>query len=129
MKYLLDTHALIWYFEESHRLPNKIKEMIKNPVNQVAISISSLWEITIKISLGKLNLDLPLNDFLDEMYYSDFEIIGIEVEHCKILGELAMMHKDPFDRIIISTAITEGCILISADENIKKYNDIVVLWD
>ena len=129
MKYLLDTHVIIWYFEESERLPEKVKEIIKNPMNQVAISISSLWEITIKMGLGKLKFSLPLNDFLDKMHYSDFEIIGIEIEHCKTLGELASMHKDSFARIIISTAMTEECILISADENIKKYSDIVVLWD
>ena len=129
MKYLLDTHALIWYFEESKRLPQKIEDIIKNPMNQVAISISSLWEITIKISLGKLKLDLPLSDFLDKMVDSDFEIVGIEIEHCKALGELAMIHKDPFDRLIISTAIVEECVLISADDNIRKYGNVVVLWD
>ena len=125
MKYLLDTHAVIWYLEESTELPKKITSIIDNPEMDICISTVSLWEIAIKIKLGKLDIKLTLRELLEYVKTRDFSIIHIEDEHLLALLDLQYTHKDPFDRLLISTAIAEDLTIITADENIQKYN---VAW-
>ena len=127
MKYLLDTHAVIWYFENSSELPKKIEELIDNPEISVYISSVSLWEIAIKISLSKLDLKLSLEELLYIVKNRDFDIIQIENEYLKKLYELPFIHKDPFDRLLISTAMAEDLTIITIDENIQKY-DVSWIW-
>ena len=127
MKYLLDTHVIIWYFEDSQLLPKKIAELIDEPKNNVYISSASLWEIAIKMNLGKLNLTTPLNQLLDIIKNRDFKILQIEDEYLMKLLDLPSIHKDPFDRLIVSTALAEGLMVVTIDENIQKY-DINLVW-
>jgi len=122
MKYLLDTHAVIWYSEDSPELPKKIIELIDNPVNSIYICSVSFWEIAIKTSLGKLDLHLPLDELLDNIRRRDFNILQIQDDYLKKLIDLPFIHKDPFDRLIISTACSEDLTIITTDENIKKYS-------
>ena len=121
MRYILDTHAIIWYVEDSPELPKSIADIIDNPENDICISSVSLWEIALKASLGKLDLELPLEEFLLNIKSRDFTLFQIEDEYLCRLSSLAYIHKDPFDRLIISTAIAEGITIITIDENIKKY--------
>ena len=127
MKYLLDTHAVIWYFENSEKLPKKITELIDDPKNIMCICAVSLWEIAIKMSLSKLELKLPFDEFLSNIKKSDFEILQIEDGYLKKLLELPFVHKDPFDRLIISTAIAEDLTIITIDDDVKKY-DVSWIW-
>ena len=127
MSYLLDTHAVIWYFENSLELPGKIEELIDDPTISIYICSISLWEIAIKINLGKLNLRLPLKKLLGNISSSDFNILQIEDEYLNGLSELPFIHKDPFDRLLIATAIAEDLTIITADENIQKY-DVSWVW-
>ena len=121
MQYLLDTHALIWYLEDSSHLPKKAKELIDDPDNYVCVSAASLWEIAIKMSLCKLKLDLGLDELFKIIADSDFVAMQIENKHLlKLLG-LPFIHKDPFDRLLIATAISEELTIISGDENIQRY--------
>jgi PIN domain nuclease of toxin-antitoxin system len=99
MKYLLDTHSLLWYLEGSNLLSENSKNIIDFKSNNVLISISSLWEISIKNSIGKLPLLVPLI----------------------IQKTLPFHHKDPFDRILISQSIAEKIDIISVDTIIDKY--------
>jgi len=122
MSYLLDTHALIWYFEDSKDIPAKITNIIDNPTNHKFISVVSLWEIAIKSNIGKLNMQLPLDEFLDVIASSELTILPINSEYLKGLLKLPSIHKDPFDRLIVSTALIEDLTLITIDENIQKYN-------
>ena len=122
MRYLLDTHAVIWHFEDSPELSKKIKEIIDNPKNEVCISSVSLWEIAIKINIGKLDLDIALDKLLAEIKSNDFEILQIEDDYLKGLSALPSIHKDPFDRLLVSTALAEEMTILTADENIQKYN-------
>jgi len=122
MSYLLDTHALIWYFEDSSNLPSKIANLIDNPAYPKYVSISSLWEIAIKSSIGKLNMRLPLNEFLDVIEDSELTVLQITNNYLKGLSKLPFIHKDPFDRLVIATAMAEDLTIITIDENIQKYN-------
>ena len=127
MKYLLDTCTLIWYFEKSRRLPPKTRELINRDENRVYLCSVSFLEIAIKVSSGKLELRLPFEEFLDEIGKRDFEILQIENEHLKRLVFLPFHHKDPFDRVMIATALAENLTIITADENIHKY-DVPWIW-
>jgi len=127
MRYLLDTHVIIWMVEDSPNLPLTIKEIIKNPENQVAISLISLWEIAIKMNIGKLALNLTFDELVDVLRVGDFDFIPIEDEHISGVFKLPLLHKDPFDRLLIATAIVEKMMFITIDENIQKY-DVSWIW-
>ncbi|MDR1689830.1 MAG: type II toxin-antitoxin system VapC family toxin [Clostridiales bacterium] len=127
MRYLLDTHVVIWYYEGSAYLPKRIESLIDNLLNEIYISSVSLWEMAIKMNLGKLKLALPLNEMLDSIRNREFNILQIENAYLEALEYLPFIHKDPFDRFLISTAIAEGLTVVSADENIQKY-DVAWVW-
>jgi PIN domain nuclease of toxin-antitoxin system len=127
MKYLLDTHVIIWMVEDSPNLPLVIREAIRNPENQVAICSISLWEIAIKMNIGKLTLSLEFDELVNLLRSSDFDFLQVEDEYMLALSKLPLLHKDPFDRLIISTALTEKMTLITIDENIQKY-DVSWTW-
>jgi len=121
MRYLLDTHAAIWHLEDSPRLPSRTREIIDNNAGHLCICSASLWEIAIKVSRGKLDLQFTLDELFDEVRDSDIDILQIEEEHLKRYILLPSIHKDPFDRLLISTALAENLTIITADENVRKY--------
>ena len=127
MRYLLDTHVVIWHFDDSPELSKKTKEIIDNPKNELYISSVSLWETAIKINIGKLDLDFTLDELLAEINDNDFDILQIENEYLQKLSALPFIHKDPFDRLIIATALAEDLTIITIDENIQKY-DVKRIW-
>ena len=127
MKYLLDTHAIIWYMEESSELPQEITALIDNSEMDVCVCAISLWEIAIKMNLGKLEIMLTLDELLEYVKTREFRIINIENEHLLALLDLPYIHKDPFDRLLISAALIEELTIITVDENIQKY-DVSWVW-
>ena len=127
MRYLLDTHALIWYFENSSELPQKIKEIISSTENKKYICSMSFWEIAIKLNLGKLKVGFTLSELINDVKSRDFNILQIEDEYLNGLSSLPFIHKDPFDRLLISTALAESLSIITIDENIQKY-DVSWIW-
>ena len=127
MKYLLDTHAIIWYMTQPHQLPLKVKEIIADNSNKKYISSVSLWEIAIKANLGKLDIGSHFDMFIGKIRNSDFVILQIEDEYLKRLAGLPSIHKDPFDRLLITTTLVEELTIITADENVQKY-DVPWIW-
>jgi PIN domain nuclease of toxin-antitoxin system len=127
MRYLLDTHTIIWYFEGSPRLPSRLKEIIDNSGNSVYICSVSPWEIAIKVSSGKLKLRFIFEEFLDKIKVGTFDLLQIENEHLKRLAVLPFLHRDPFDRQLIATAQAENLTIITADEGIHQY-DVPWIW-
>ena len=127
MRYLIDTHVIIWLAINSSELPKGVKELIEHPENDIYICSASLWEIAIKMNLGKLDLKRPLDKLLNDIKTSGFNILQIEDEYICNLLTLPYIHKDPFDRLIISTALAEGLTIITVDENIQKY-DAPWIW-
>jgi PIN domain nuclease of toxin-antitoxin system len=125
--FLLDTNALIWTLSDPEKLSNPAKDVITNSENKLFISIASLWEITIKQSIGKLDLEGDVLDIVEECEREGINILSIQPQHLKKLEQLPLIHRDPFDRLIISQAIYEGLTIITRDSMIPKY-DIGVLW-
>jgi len=125
---LLDTHALIWFFSGDSKLSEKAKEAFLNTENKLFFSKVSLWEITIKISLGKLVLaERWLSILENEMKSNGIQWLGIEIEHCKVLADLPFHHRDPFDRLLISQAISESMSIVSFDRQFSRY-PLDIIW-
>jgi len=128
MRYLLDTHSLIWFLAGDERLSLNARKIIENEENIIFISIASLWEISIKSSLGKLELIKPFEIlFPQQLQENEIEIIGIKVEHLIVLSKLPFHHRDPFDRLIIAQAMVENVAIISKDSLFALY-EVQLLW-
>lgn len=125
---MLDTHTFLWFLEGSDNLSKRARTSIENTESIKFISIASIWEIAIKLKLGKLKLDIKLEDLKEEIVKNNFEILPLTFEHIIELSNLEVIHKDPFDRIIISQAIFEKQTIISKDSNFSLYEGIKVLW-
>jgi len=122
MKYLLDTHTVLWCVGNSQRLSPKTKEIIANRDKNIFISSVSLWETAIKVNLGKLELNSTFDEFLDKVRSGEFEILQIKDEYLKRLAALPSIHKDPFDHLLVTTALVENLTIITADERVRRYN-------
>ena len=122
MNYLIDTHILIWFIEGDEKLSQNAQELITNPVNNIYISQASLWEMTIKISIGKLSLSISLSDLELFLSSNQFQILETRFRHYEILQYLPFHHQDPFDRLIIAQAKAEDYILITSDNRFKLYD-------
>ena len=128
MNLLLDTHALIWIICGDDKLSEQAKEAFLNQDNKLYFSKASLWEITIKISLGKLVLvEHWLTAIEKEMIANGIQWLEIEIDHCKILADLPFHHRDPFDRLLISQAISESMSIVSIDSQFSHY-PLDVIW-
>ena len=121
MAALLDTHTFLWFVSGDKELPEKIKTKILNINEPCYISIASLWEITIKIQIGKLKIDISIEDLFKYADRNQIEIVQITAEHLLVLASLPQHHNDPFDRLIVSQAISENMTLYSKDKGLKKY--------
>ncbi len=126
-RYLLDTHTAIWYFNGDNALSKTAKETILPLSNQIYLSIISAWEIAIKLSIGKLDIDGSTADFINDAESSGFIFLPIKPSHLTVLESLPMIHRDPFDRLLIATALDEQMSFISADKNIAQY-DVPLIW-
>lgn len=122
MKYLLDTHTLLWIVNDDPRLSKKSKQVYLNSENLILFSIASLWEIAIKISLKKLSIEEPLNEFIQiHIKGNDIKFLNIEVPHILLLENLPYHHRDPFDRLIVTQCIHEDITLLSSDKMFDLY--------
>lgn len=118
--YLIDTHILLWFLYDDDRLSDKSKAIISD--NEVSISIASLWEIAIKKGLGKLKIDESVSDLEQACIEQGIGIVPIKTKYLEIIQTLPYIHNDPFDRLIIATAVSDEMTLITDDNIIKKYN-------
>jgi PIN domain nuclease of toxin-antitoxin system len=121
MDHLVDTQSFIWFVEDDARLPQRIKSVMEQDDTRLLVSIASLWEMTIKVSLGKLFLTDTLETIFARLEQNGFDVLPIDTEHLITLSTLAHVHRDPFDRIIIAQAITESLLVISSDDVFAKY--------
>ena len=122
MKYLLDTHTLIWFLTGDKKLSDKARSLIDNPNNRKFLSIASLWELAIKVSLGKLALNKPFERlFPEQLHFNRIEILDITVDNLIKLTTLPFHHRDPFDRLIIAQAFSEELPIISTDTIFDAY--------
>lgn len=118
----LDTHAFLWFTTGEPRLSDAARELISNPLNEILLSVASLWEIAIKASAGKLVLQPSFDAaILGQMAHNDIRLLGIEVSHVRQVMTLPWHHRDPFDRLLIAQAEVEGIPLISVDGVFDSY--------
>ena len=128
MKLLLDTHTLLWFALDDKRLSAKAEALTTDPANDVLISPASYWEIAIKISRGKYELDVDFVQFMETLVSeNNFEILPIAPAHAAAVAELPFHHRDPFDRMLISQAIVEKIPILSADDAFESYA-VARLW-
>lgn len=118
MHYLLDTHIIIWWAENSKKLKPEYKKIIADGNNIIFASVASVWEIVIKTKLKKVKLKAPIDEIIKKC---GFNIIDINLAHVLELNKLKNYHKDPFDRILIAQSIVEKMKLVTQDKLIKKY--------
>ena len=119
--YLLDTHTAIWFFDGNTAMSSATEQIIRDRTNRIYLSVISAWELTIKITIGKLRFPDDAAGFMQAAQRNDIIIIPIETAHLTVLKELPMIHRDPFDRLLVATAIAEKLTIITADEDIAKY--------
>ena len=130
MRVLLDTHALLWFVLDDPQLSSVAKQTILDPANDILISPASLWEIAIKVSLGKYTLNQPHDDFV-ELCLSRyrFVLLPIEPRHTSRVATLPVFrqHKDPFDRLLVAQSLSEGMAILSVDPQLDAYG-VTRLW-
>jgi PIN domain nuclease of toxin-antitoxin system len=126
-EFILDTHTLLWMQDNNPSLSPKSIKILTNTNNNLFISIASFWEISIKQSLGKLELSYSLEELHSAYLASGIRILPIGISELNVLKSLPFIHRDPFDRLIISAAISHNLGLISKDEHCQKY-PLEVIW-
>jgi PIN domain nuclease of toxin-antitoxin system len=128
MNLLLDTHSFIWWADEPEKLSEQALQALEDENNQLLLSIVSIWEIQIKVQLGKMKLNLPLKDLLESQEQTNnLEILPLPKEHIFALDSLPFHHKDPFDRLLVAQGIIENTTSISADSKLSTYA-VTLLW-
>lgn len=127
MNYLLDTHTLIWFLNGDKDLSTKARKAIESNEATNFVSIVSLWEIAIKVSLDRLDLKTSFEKIGDEISNNNFEMLPITFQDTLILSSLPFHHRDPFDRLLISQGINNKFTIISKDQYFDNYK-VKVLW-
>jgi len=127
MRYLLDTHTMLWFLEDSAKLPTRLRKELLKPRNARYVSTVSLWEVAIKMAISKLTFDGGFDALCDAVTRSGISVLPVSTLHIRGVVALPFVHKDPFDRLLISTALSENMTIITADENIHKYN-VSCIW-
>jgi len=130
MKFLLDTHTFLWLINKlySSKLSEAVNRLFLNQENQFYLSIASVWEIAIKVNLGKLDIVQPIGPFiLEQLQENDINLFDIRFQHAIKVAELPLHHRDPFERIIIAQSLVENIPLLSKDEIFDTYG-IQRIW-
>lgn len=121
MRLLLDTHTFLWFIEDSPQLSQRGKTLLEAD-NDLLLSIASLWEISIKMSVGKLTVRMPIETLLTEQITrNDIDVLPITVPHLTTVATLPLHHRDPFDRLLIAQAMVERTPIVSADPAFDAY--------
>lgn len=125
MKVLVDTHILLWWMVKDRKLSKKAEDIIADPNNRVLVSSVCIWEIAVKQALGRISISIP--KLIDVIDTSGFESLPITFAHCSQLTNLPPVHKDPFDRMLISQCLSENCNLLTHDDLLSGYGPVVLL--
>jgi PIN domain nuclease of toxin-antitoxin system len=125
MRMLVDTHLLLWAAASSRRLPQAARRLIEDPSNEVHFSAASLWEIVTKTALRKRDFKVDvalLRRALAEMGFSELQVSGA---HAERLASLPLLRRDPFDRMLVAQSLAEPLVLLTNDELLADYGDVV----
>ena len=132
MRYLLDTHVLLWSLLATRKLSNKVKRVLTDPETVKYVSVISFWEISLKFALGKIDLQGVLPEqFPEVVKKTGFEILSLNPKTAASFYKLRKLkNKDPFDRMLAWQAIREDCVLITRDNDFSGYKDegLSIVW-
>jgi PIN domain nuclease of toxin-antitoxin system len=128
MRLLLDTHTFLWFVDDNAALSQTAKQLIEDPDNEILLSVANLWEMAIKVSLGKLTVNQPFDTYMTHhLSVNAIALLNISIEHAAAVVMLPFHHRDPFDRLLIAQVIVEQIPILSGDEAFDAYN-IQRLW-
>jgi PIN domain nuclease of toxin-antitoxin system len=119
VRLLLDTHVLLWWLSDDRRLAKPARDLIANPDNDVLVSSASVWEVSIKAALGRLEIEL--DDLEEAIMKNGFRPLPIGLRHAMTAGRLPAVHRDPFDRMLVAQASVEELRVVSHDRVFEKY--------
>jgi PIN domain nuclease of toxin-antitoxin system len=124
VKFLLDTHLLLWWLSNSPLLPEQARRLIADPDNTIFVSAVSLWEVWLKTSVGKLRVP---SGFARKLAAEPFEDLPLRAEHTPAVATLEWHHRDPFDRMLIAQAKCENLVLLTGDSALGAYDRLVLV--
>lgn len=127
MKLLLDTHIALWAITADPKLPQSALNMIMSANNEIIVSAASIWEISIKHSLGRGNMPVSGNEAFGYFQEAGYRLLSVSAEHAAYVENLPPIHADPFDRILIAQAICEPMKLITHDTVLSGYSELVMV--
>lgn len=127
MHHLLDTHTVIWFINGDLDLSEKARKLIENNPTANFISVATLWEIAIKVSLKKLELREAFSEIKSQLDQNGFQLLPITWDDTLLIASLPFHHRDPFDRILIAQSMNNKLSIITRDEDFKKY-PVSLLW-
>jgi len=121
MRYLLDTHTLLWWVTSPEVLPNSLRDLLDDPANELLLSVAVPWELAIKTNAGKLDASQILRDFESGQMKLDLQVLPAEISHVIRAGLLPLLHRDPFDRLLAAQALELGVPIVSRDTIFDRY--------
>jgi len=129
LRLLLDTHTFLWWSSQrGARLSERARELLADGATDVSFSVVSAWEIAIKVGAGRMDLPDTVERYLpDRIRRHGFDLLAIELRHVFRVGSLPLIHRDPFDRMLVAQAQIEGLAILTADPVISRY-DIETIW-
>jgi PIN domain nuclease of toxin-antitoxin system len=129
VKLLLDTQCWLWWFAQPRRLNEETITLVSDENNELWFSVASMWEMGIKVAIGKLPLPDPLESYISSRM-KQLNAVALEITgtHALRAAALPLHHKDPFDRMLIAQAQLEDMTLVSADAIFRQYSDVSILW-
>lgn len=128
MKLLLDTHAFIWLWEDASKVPPRVLAACENPDNTLYLSIASVWEMQIKVAVGKLTFKQPLAEIIEQQKNENgISILPVSLSHIWLLATLPGHHNDPFDRMLVAQATADKLSLVTSDRYIARY-PVEIFW-
>ncbi|MDR5703951.1 MAG: type II toxin-antitoxin system VapC family toxin [Armatimonadota bacterium] len=125
MRLLLDTHVLLWALVSPQRIPARVRRRLESPEHEVLFSAASIWEIAIKVQIGRMALPMPVEEVAAAAVHSGFEELPIRAAHAAATVQLPLHHRDPFDRLLIAQALYEPARLLTVDRRLAPYSDLV----
>ena len=129
MRLLLDTHVFLWWASDAAELSDRVRELIGDEHNEIVFSVVSGWEIVIKSALGRLEVPEPADTYISSRVTSfGFTVLPVHLRHVLALTGLPDVHADPFDRLLVAQARTEGIAVLSRDERMRGY-PVELIWE
>jgi len=125
MRLLVDTHVLLWAIAEPQKLPGTSQAKLEAAENEVLFSAASIWELAIKLQIGRLVLPIELEDLMDAAKIMGFTELPVSAAHAAGVRYLPLYHRDPFDRLLVAQAIHEPARLLTADRALSQYSNLV----